>query len=143
MIKLKKLLLNEAKANLTKIASANLGKFRTSLKTFQRRTTDKKWKTQLGIVLKDIDKLEAKCKSITSKMGDITLEGKVIKLKDIMNEAVENETNLPFEIVGSNSILIKGRKLSVKLVFNGSDLKNVVDGKTKKGRVTLASVNIK
>ncbi len=73
MIKLKKILLNEAKANLTKIASANLGKFRTSLKTFQRRTTDKKWKTQLGIVLKDIDKLEAKCKSITSKMGDITL----------------------------------------------------------------------
>ncbi len=37
----------------------------------------------------------------------------MIKLKDIMNEAVENETNLPFEIVGSNSILIKGRKLSV------------------------------
>jgi len=67
----------------------------------------------------------------------------MIKLKDIMNEAVENETNLPFEIVGSNSILIKGRKLSVKLVFNGSDLKNAVNGKTKKGKVTLASVTIK
>ena len=67
----------------------------------------------------------------------------MIKLKDIMNEAVENETNLPFEIVGSNSILIKGRKLSVKLVFNGSDLKNAVNGKTKKGKVTLVSVNIK
>ena len=36
MIKLKKLLLNEAKANLTKIASANLGKFRNSLKIYQR-----------------------------------------------------------------------------------------------------------
>jgi hypothetical protein len=67
----------------------------------------------------------------------------MIKLKDIINEAVENETNLPFEIVGSNSILIKGRKLSVKLVFNGSDLKNAVNGKTKKGKVTLVSVNIK
>ncbi len=45
-------------------------------------------------------------------------------------------------LVGSNSILIKGRKLSVKLVFNGSDLKNAVNGKTKKGKVTLASVKI-
>ncbi|SVE08762.1 uncharacterized protein METZ01_LOCUS461616 [marine metagenome] len=66
----------------------------------------------------------------------------MIKLKDIMNEAVENEINLPFEIVGSNSILIKGKKLSVKLIFNGSDLKNAVNGKTKKGKVTLASVKI-
>ena len=74
MIKLREILLNEAKANLSKIASANLGKFRNSLRAFQRRTTDKKWKTQLGIVLKDIDRLEAKCKKITSKMGDITLD---------------------------------------------------------------------
>jgi hypothetical protein len=67
----------------------------------------------------------------------------MIKLKDIMNEAVENETNIPFRIFGSDSILLTGRKLSVKLVFNGSDLKNAVNGKTKKGKVTLASVTIK
>ena len=80
MIKLKEILLNEAKANLLKIAKANLGKFRNSLRTFERRTTPE-WKKQIDIVLKDIDRLEAKCKKINSKMGDITLERKMIKLK--------------------------------------------------------------
>ena len=41
---------------------------------------------QIDIVLKDIDRLEAKCKKINSKMGDITLERKMIKLKDLLNE---------------------------------------------------------
>ena len=85
MIKLKEILLNEAKANLLKIAKANLGKFRNSLRTFERRTTPK-WKKQIDIVLKDIDRLEAKCKKINSKMGDITLERKMIKLKGLLNE---------------------------------------------------------
>ena len=57
-----------------------------------------------------------------------------------LDEVTENETSLP---IGKNSIMIKGKKLSAKLVFSGSDLKDVVDGKKKKGKVVLASVNIK
>ena len=60
-----------------------------------------------------------------------------------LDEVTENETSLPFEVIGKNSIMIKGKKLSAKLVFSGSDLKDVVDGKKKKGKVVLASVNIK
>ena len=60
-----------------------------------------------------------------------------------LDEAIENETSLPFEVIGKNSLMIKGKKLSVKLVFNGNDLKNVIAGKKKKGKVVLASVKIK
>ena len=60
-----------------------------------------------------------------------------------LDEAIENETSLPFEVIGKNSLMIKGKKLSVKLVFSGNDLKNVIEGKKKKGKVVLASVKIK
>ena len=60
-----------------------------------------------------------------------------------LDEAIENETSLPFEVIGKNSLMIKGKKLSVKLVFSGNDLKNVIAGKKKKGKVVLASVKIK
>jgi len=60
-----------------------------------------------------------------------------------LDEVTENETSLPFEVIGKNSIMVKGRKLSAKLVFSGNDLKDIVDGKKKKGKVVLASVNIK
>ena len=29
-----------------------------------------------------------------------------------LDEVTENETSLPFEVIGKNSILVKGRKLS-------------------------------
>tara|TARA_B110001454_G_scaffold194265_1_gene195699 strand:- start:147 stop:350 length:204 start_codon:yes stop_codon:yes gene_type:complete len=67
----------------------------------------------------------------------------MIKLKDIMNEAIEQEMNIPFEMVGNNAVIVKGRKLTVKLKFNGNDLKDVVDGKKKTGKIVIASVNIK
>jgi hypothetical protein len=67
----------------------------------------------------------------------------MIKLKDIMNEAIEQEMNIPFEMVGNNAIIINGRKLTVKLKFNGNDLQDVINGKKKKGKVVIASVNIK
>ena len=60
-----------------------------------------------------------------------------------LDEAIENETSLPFEVIGKNSLMIKGKKLSVKLVFSGNDLKNVIEGKKKKGKVVLASLVIK
>ena len=60
-----------------------------------------------------------------------------------LDEAIENETSLPFEVIGKNSLMIQGKKLSVKLVFSGNDLKNVIEGKKKKGKVVLASVKIK
>ena len=60
-----------------------------------------------------------------------------------LDEAIENETSLPFEVIGKNSLMIKGKKLSVKLVFSGNDLKDVVDRKKQKGKVVVASVKIK
>tara|TARA_R100000742_G_C4183992_1_gene18185 strand:- start:213 stop:440 length:228 start_codon:yes stop_codon:yes gene_type:complete len=60
-----------------------------------------------------------------------------------LDEAIENETSLPFEVIGSNAIMINGKKLTVKLKFNGNDLKNAIEGKKKKGKVVLASVKIK
>ena len=60
-----------------------------------------------------------------------------------LDEAIENETSLPFEVIGKNSLIIKGKKLSVKLVFSGNDLKDVVDRKKQKGKVVVASVKIK
>ena len=60
-----------------------------------------------------------------------------------LDEAIENETSLPFEVIGKNSLMIQGKKLSVKLVFSGNDLKNAIEGKKKKGKVVLASVKIK
>jgi hypothetical protein len=67
----------------------------------------------------------------------------MIKLKDIINEAIEQETNVPFEMIGKNYITVKGRKFTVKLKFNGNDLQYVIDGKKKKGKVVLASLVIK
>ena len=60
-----------------------------------------------------------------------------------LDEAIENETSLPFEVIGKNSLMIQGKKLSVKLVFSGNDLKDVVDRKKQKGKVVVASVKIK
>ncbi len=67
----------------------------------------------------------------------------MIKLKDIINEAIEQETNIPFEMIGKNDITVKGRKLTAKLQFKGNDLQDVVNGKKKKGKVVLASLVIK
>ena len=62
------------------------------------------------------------------------------------DEAVENELNLPFKVMGirNNDIVIEGKKMKLTLSFKGDDLKNAVEGKgNRKGKVTLASVNIK
>ena len=62
------------------------------------------------------------------------------------DEAVENELNLPFEVMGirNNDIVIEGKKMKLTLSFKGDDLKNAIEGKgNRKGKVTLASVNIK
>ena len=62
------------------------------------------------------------------------------------DEAVENELNLPFKIMGirNNDIVIEGKKMKLTLSFKGDDLKNAVEGKgNRKGKVTLASVKIK
>jgi len=63
--------------------------------------------------------------------------------EQVLAEAIENETSLPFQIIGKSSLIIKGKKLSVKLVFSGNDLKDVVDRKKQKGKVVVASVKIK
>ena len=63
--------------------------------------------------------------------------------EQVLAEAIENETSLPFQIIGKISLIIKGKKLSVKLVFSGNDLKDVVDRKKQKGKVVVASVKIK
>ena len=63
--------------------------------------------------------------------------------EDSLSEEIENETSVPFEVVGKNSIMVNGRKLSAKLVFSGNDLKDIVEGKKKKGKVVLASLKIK
>ena len=62
------------------------------------------------------------------------------------DEAVENELNLPFLVMGirNNDIVIEGKKMKLTLSFKGDDLKNAIEGKgNRKGKVTLASVNIK
>ena len=62
------------------------------------------------------------------------------------DEAVENELNLPFKVMGirNNDMVIEGKKVRLVLSFKGDDLKKAVEGKgNKKGKVTLASVNIK
>ena len=63
--------------------------------------------------------------------------------EQVLAEAIENETSLPFKIIGNNSLVIEGKKLSAKIVFSGNDLKTVVDGKKKQGKVVIASVKIK
>ena len=62
------------------------------------------------------------------------------------DEAVENELNLPFKVMGirNNDIVIEGKKMKLTLSFKGDDLKNAVEGKgNRKGKVTVASVKIK
>ena len=62
------------------------------------------------------------------------------------DEAVENELNLPFKVMGirNNDIVIEGKKMKLTLSFKGDDLKNAIEGKgNRKGKVTLASVKIK
>ena len=62
------------------------------------------------------------------------------------DEAVENELNLPFKVMGirNNDMVIEGKKVKLVLSFKGDDLKNAIEGKgNRKGKVTLASVNIK
>ena len=43
---------------------------------------------------------------------------------------VENETNLPFQVMGirNNDIVIKGKKIKLTLCFKGDDLKNAIEG---------------
>jgi hypothetical protein len=60
-----------------------------------------------------------------------------------VNEAIEQETNISFEMIGKSYISVKGRKLTAKLQFKGNDLQDVVNGKKKKGKVVLASVTTK
>ena len=62
------------------------------------------------------------------------------------DEAVENELNLPFKIMGirNNDIVIEGKKIKLTLSFKGDDLKNAVEGKgNRKGKVVLATAKIK
>jgi hypothetical protein len=62
------------------------------------------------------------------------------------DEAVENELNLPFKVMGirNNDIVIEGKKIKLTLSFKGDDLKNAIEGKgNRKGKVALASVKIK
>ena len=65
------------------------------------------------------------------------------KREKLKTEAIEQETNIPFEMIGKSYISIKGRKLTAKLQFKGNDLQDVVNGKKKKGKVVLASVTTK
>ena len=65
------------------------------------------------------------------------------KTEETLSEEIENETSVPFEVIGKNSIMVNGRKLSAKLVFSGNDLKDIVEGKKKKGKVVLASITTK
>ena len=60
--------------------------------------------------------------------------------------AIENETNLPFKVMGirNNDIVIEGKKIKLTLSFKGDDLKNAVEGKgNRKGKVVLATAKIK
>ena len=62
------------------------------------------------------------------------------------DEAVENELNLPFKVMGirNNDIVIEGKKIKLTLSFKGDDLKNAVEGKgNRKGKVVLATAKIK
>ena len=62
------------------------------------------------------------------------------------DEAVENELNLPFKVMGirNNDIVIEGKKMKLTLSFKGDDLKNAVEGKgNRKGKVVLATAKIK
>ena len=62
------------------------------------------------------------------------------------DEAVENELNLPFKVMGirNNDVVIEGRKIKLTLSFKGDDLKNAIEGKgNRKGKVVLASVKVK
>tara|TARA_Y100000310_G_C20286963_1_gene625330 strand:+ start:38 stop:247 length:210 start_codon:yes stop_codon:yes gene_type:complete len=69
----------------------------------------------------------------------------MIKLKDLLAEAVEIENNIPFSIHGikKNDIIIQGRKIKITLSFKGDDLKNAIEGRSKKGKVVQAIVSIK
>ena len=66
-----------------------------------------------------------------------------LPVEESVNETIEQETNIPFEMIGNSYISIKGRKLTAKLQFKGNDLQDVVNGKKKKGKVVLASVTTK
>jgi len=62
------------------------------------------------------------------------------------DEAVQQDANLSFKVMGirNNDMVIEGKKVRLVLSFKGDDLKKAVEGKgNKKGKVTLASVNIK
>ena len=62
------------------------------------------------------------------------------------NEAVQQDANLSFKVMGirNNDMVIEGKKVKLVLSFKGDDLKKAVEGKgNRKGKVTLASVNIK
>ena len=79
------------------------------------------------------------------ELADLTVTlVKTLKIKvESVNEAIEQETNISFEMIGKSYISVKGRKLTAKLQFKGNDLQDVVNGKKKKGKVVLASLVIK
>ena len=50
------------------------------------------------------------------------------KWKDyILGEAIEQETNISFEMIGKDYISVKGRKITAKLKFSGSDFPRRTD----------------
>ena len=62
------------------------------------------------------------------------------------DEAVQQDANLSFKIMGirNNDMVIEGKKVRLVLSFKGDDLKKAVEDKgNRKGKVVLASVNIK
>jgi|TARA_B100000287_G_scaffold338862_1_gene324952 hypothetical protein len=115
-----------------KFAKGAIRKIETFMKSdywgmADRYVTDKR--TGLVSIVKDMEK----------SMNQIIK----MPVDESINEAVEQETNIPFEMIGKSYISVKGRKLTAKLQFKGNDLQDVVNGKKKKGKVVLASITTK
>ena len=78
------------------------------------------------------------------KEEDCECGGGCCSTKEQVNEAVEVETSIPFELrgFGGNDLYIKGKKINITLSFKGSDLEKAVKAGKGKGKVVMASVKI-
>ncbi len=65
------------------------------------------------------------------------------KREKLKTEAVDQELNIPFEMIGRDYISVKGKRLTAIIKFKATDLEDVMNRKKKKGKVVTASITMK
>ena len=136
----KKESVNERKNPKREKAKKNFSKYLKSMEKEIRGIKSFAKANQWGAISSFVDDGLVKDMKLLQKEIDTIIK---LPIDESVNEAIEQETNIPFEMIGKSYISIKGRKLTAKLQFKGNDLQDVVNGKKKKGKVVLASITTK